>query len=298
MEISESNSLPAFTIVTPSFNQGDFLEETIQSVLAQNYPNLEYVVMDGGSTDRSVEIIRKYESHLHHWESHKDSGHVDATYRGFEWGRGELLGWVSSDDLLLPGCLHKVGRYFAAHPEIVCVIGGAVIIDQDSRPLRSRSGTALCNLGNRMTFDKLLFKHCSFNQPASFWRRSAFESGGGFDRRLKFSHDYDMYFRLAQQGPFGQIKDWLACFRLHSTSKTSTLQALCAAENELLWRKYGRYDAGFLKRAALAALYAVEDRARWAALRLELASGMRRCPDPRAARDRQHQPDAACFHHR
>lgn len=291
MNVSEPSSLPSFTIVTPSFNQGDFLEETIQSVLGQDYPALEYVIMDGGSTDCSVDIIRKYESRLFHWESHKDSGHADATYRGFERGVGELLGWVSSDDLLLPECLHKVGRYFAMHPEVVCVIGGAVIIDSESRPLRSRTGTALCNLGNRMTFDKLLFKHCSFNQPASFWRRSAFEAAGGFDRSLKFCHDYDMYFRLAQQGPFGRIKDWLACFRLHSMSKTSNLQDLCAAENEILWRKYGRYEAAPVKRKALAAWYAIEDRFRWAALRLELATGMRRCPDPRAARDRQHEID-------
>lgn len=278
---SESiDEMPRFTIVTPSFNQGAFLEETIQSVLCQNYPNLEYIVMDGGSTDGSVEIIRKYAAQLTHWESHKDKGHVDATYRGLKRGTGMLMGWVSSDDLLLPGCLKKVARYFLEHPKVVCVVGGAVIINEHSVPMRSRTGTVLCNLGNRMSFSKLLFKHCSFNQPASFWRRDAFEAVGGFDTSLKFCHDYDLYLRLAQHGPFGRLKDWLACFRVHSMSKTSTLQELCEAENELLWRKYGRYDASRVRRWGLRGVYSAEDRFRWAALCFQLATGLKKCPTP------------------
>lgn len=269
--------LPKITIVTPSYNQGKFIEETICSVLEQNYPNLEYLVMDGGSTDGSVEIIKKYASHLSYWESHPDDGQADAIYRGFERSTGEILGWVNSDDILLPGCLEKVGRFFMSYPKEEWVVGGTVQIDPNGQRLNDRIGYPSCNMGARVSFGHLLFSGCGFNQPASFWRRETFFSIGGFDRSLQFCFDYDLYFRLAQRRPSGRIKEFLACFRIHPTSKTSTLHNVCATENEVLWRKYGRYQKSkaYCKIAAFG--YALRNRIRSMIIQFKLFLGLLRC---------------------
>src|ERR1039458_3148368 len=115
-------NLPRITIVTPSYNQSQFLEDTIRSVLTQNYPNVEYFVIDGGSTDGSVEIIKKYERWLTHWESVPDKGQADAILKGFARSTGDIVGWLNSDDLYLPGCLESVGTYYAEHPKTECVV--------------------------------------------------------------------------------------------------------------------------------------------------------------------------------
>lgn len=231
---------PKITIVTPSFNQGYYLESTMISVLNQDYPNLEYIVMDGGSTDGSVGIIKKYADRLSYWESNQDKGQADAIFRGFDRSKGDVLGWVNSDDLLLPGCLKKVGMYFADHPEKDYVVGGTVIIGADGNALLSKLGYPAGNLGSRMTFNKLLMWGCGCNQPATFWRREAFFSVAGFDQSLRFCFDYDMYFRLAKKHSSGRIKEFLACFRSHPLSKTSTISDIRDEENRLLWERYGR----------------------------------------------------------
>ncbi|MFC1868225.1 glycosyltransferase family 2 protein [Thermodesulfobacteriota bacterium] len=247
--------LPKISIVTPSYNQGEFIEATIRSVLDQNYPNLEYIVMDGGSTDGSVDIIKKYANRLTHWESHPDKGQADAIYRGFERATGEILGWVNSDDLLISGCLDKTRRYFATHPEEEWVVGGTILIDRKGGYVPNSRGNPRCNLGGRIKFHRLLFSGCGFNQPASFWRRETFFDVGGFDRSLRFCFDYDLYFRLAQRRPSGNIRDFLACFRKHPASKSNTIQNIRDAENELLRHKYGRYQKSELYRKSVAMWY-------------------------------------------
>ena len=237
------SEFPKISIVTPSYNQVDFIDATLKSVLDQGYPNLEYIVMDGGSTDGSVEIIKKYADRLVHWESAPDKGQADAIFRGFERATGEILGWVNSDDLLLPGCLERVGNWFRKHPEEEWVVGGSVIIDHDGKPvIRSRRGLPEGDLGVKVTFKRLLLHNCGgFHQPASFWKRDVFFANGGFDRSLRFCFDYDMYFRLAKRKSSGHMRSFLAAFRYHPVSKTSTLDEVFHAENEILWRKYGRY---------------------------------------------------------
>jgi glycosyltransferase involved in cell wall biosynthesis len=243
--MSIMTNLPKLTIVTPSYNQGIFIEKTIRSVLDQNYPNIEYIVMDGGSTDGSVEIIKRYENRLTYWESHRDDGQADAIYRGFERGTGEILGYLNSDDLLLPGCLEKVGNWFMKHPEEEWVVGGSVIIDPDGKPIiRSRRGIPEADLGVKVTFKRLLLHNCGgFHQPASFWRRDVFFASGGFDRSLRFCFDYDMYLRLAKRKNSGHIKSFLAAFRYHPASKTNTLDNVFHTENESLWQINGRYSS-------------------------------------------------------
>lgn len=247
-------TLPKISIVTPSYNQAQYLEATMRSILDQGYPDLEYIVMDGGSTDDSAEIIQKYSDRLTYWESAPDKGQADAIFRGFERATGEIFCYVNSDDLLLPGSLEMVGRWFREHPDEEWVVGGSILIDGLGKPIiRSRRGLPEADLGVKVTFKRLLLHNCGgFHQPASFWRRSAFEQAGGFDRTLRFCFDYDLFFRLARRRPSGRIRSFLAAFRYHPASKTSTLESVFREENETLWKRYGRYDydTDYIKRSA------------------------------------------------
>lgn len=257
---SPQKPLPRITIVTPSYNQAPFLEATLLSVLDQGYPNLEYLVFDGGSSDGSVDIIRKHADRLTYWESKPDKGQADAIHRGFSRATGTILGYVNSDDLLLPGALEKAGNYFLAHPESECVIGGSIIIDAEGKAATGRWGIPEFTLGTPVSFASLLYWGCPFNQPASFWRRAAFEQTGGFDPSLQFSFDYDMYLRFARRRAPDRISEFLACFRVHGQSKTSTLQRVCERENRMLWEKHGRARRSRLYQAMLHSYYARRDR--------------------------------------
>jgi glycosyltransferase involved in cell wall biosynthesis len=270
---------PRITIVTPSFNQASFLEATLRSVLDQNYPNLEYIIMDGGSTDGSVGIIQNYANRLAHWEAHRDLGQADAIYRGFERSTGEILGWLNSDDMLLPGSLQKVGEFFAARPEVDCVVAGCITIDAGGSVVRGRLGLRCINLGAPVTFRKLLLsKYHGFNQAATFWRRSAFFAVGGFDRSLQFCLDFDLFLRLSKKKAFGRLKEFVACYRSHPASKTSSLQDVCLREATVLWKKYGRYQYSRTYRniAVLALTFAL--RSRYLLLNLCVTCGFVRLP--------------------
>lgn len=240
--------LPKISIVIPSYNQAQYLEQTLSSIVSQNYPDIEIIVMDGGSNDGSVDIISAYADKLTYWVSAPDKGQADAIYRGFERCTGEIIGWVNSDDLLLPGSLHKVAHYFISNPDKECVVGGCVIIDSEGKTIKDRLGLPVFNQGHRVTFNKLLYWGAGFNQPASFWKRKAFFAVGGFDTNLNYCFDYDMYFRLAQQKPFGFMNEPLSSFRIHGESKTTTMQAVRSMENEILFNKYGLYSSTVVNR--------------------------------------------------
>ena len=207
---------PRISIITPSYNQGQFLEETIRGVLDQGYPNLEYMIIDGGSTDDSVEIIRKYADRLAYWVSEPDRGQSHAINKGFQRATGDILVWLNSDDVYLPGTLHTVGRFFVEHPDVDMVYGDQIEIDEAGQVLR-----ALRSLNfNRWV---LLARGMSVSQPASFIRRQVYEQVGGPDEALYWNMDYDYVLRIAFSGhKIKRIAQPLARFRLHSTSKTVT----------------------------------------------------------------------------
>jgi glycosyltransferase involved in cell wall biosynthesis len=217
--MNTSLALPRITICTPSFNQGHFIEETINSVLNQSYPNLEYIVMDGGSTDGTVDILRKYEKHLV-WKSEKDRGQSDAINKGFRMASGDILAFINSDDVYEPGALHKVGKFFAGHPQASWLTGQCRIVGPQGREFRKL-----------ITYYKnfwLLFKSYNvllvldyISQPATFWRRDIVKRIGSFDEGLHLTMDYDYSLRVGKQYKLWIINDYLASFRVHDASKSA-----------------------------------------------------------------------------
>lgn len=213
-------TLPRITLVTPSYNQGDYLRDTIESVLDQGYPDLEYMVMDGGSTDQSVEIIRRYERHLSHWVSAPDSGQSAAIIAGFARATGSVMNWLNSDDLLLPGALAAVAAARLERGADLIVGEDLHFRDTPSKPVRHLKP------GGYSWPDCIRFWQGDFvhHQPCTYFTRSLYERVGGLDARLHYVMDTDLYCRMLHTGPveLAYIRQPISAFRLHAESKTSS----------------------------------------------------------------------------
>lgn len=202
---------PSMTVVTPSFNHAKFITETIESVLGQGYPRLDYVVVDGGSSDGTQEILRRYGDRLR-FISEPDGGQADAVNKGVALGRGEILGWLNSDDTYEPGALHDVAGAFATAPDVAVVYGDADHVLEDG----SHYGPY-----PTLPFDYgRLAETCFICQPAAFIRRSAFDEVGGVDAALRFCMDYDLWIRVGRRHRFAYLRQRLARSRLHESAKT------------------------------------------------------------------------------
>ena len=231
-------SLPTISIVTPSFNQAPYLGDAMRSVLAQEYASLQYLVLDGGSTDGSAELIAEVASRLSFSRSGPDEGQAAAIKEGFERSDGEILGWVNSDDALLPGALAAVGEYFSRHPDVDVLSGGARAIDAAGAlaPLWRRSAYTL---GLPATYDYLRYYGQHFVwQPATFFRRDAYDAVGGVDTGLHYAMDLDLLLRLAKRKSFGRTARILALFRRHAGAKTSVLTPEHQAERSALFDQH------------------------------------------------------------
>jgi glycosyltransferase involved in cell wall biosynthesis len=226
------NSLsPTISIVTPSYNQGEYLEETIRSVLDQEVPNGEYIVMDGGSTDGSIEIIKKYEHRLAYWKSAVDEGQADAIRSGFARATGEILGWLNSDDTLARGTLRKVGDFFAAHPDVDLVYGDLNLVNAEGK--RLYTARPLLRLGI------LVYENAFIPQQAMFWRRALYERVGGLDPSLYFAMDFDLVVRFLLAGArVRKLPGILANYRWHPASKSSTIRDVMEREIIELVRRH------------------------------------------------------------
>lgn len=237
--------LPRITIVTPSFNQGPYLERTILSVLNQNYPNLEYIIMDGASSDGSVEIIRKYEKYLAYWSSEKDEGQAHAIRKGFSRATGQILAYLNSDDIYLPNILRSVANCFLENPTVSFVYGNKVIIDSNDFIVSERRVTGF----NRLSRLGLVYGGFGFYQPASFWTKMIYDSTKGIDVSLKFCMDNDLFYQFMNTGcEFRFLRQYLAGFRVHKSSKTSTLMRIAETEKALLIKRYALREKSPLAR--------------------------------------------------
>ncbi|HEY5993176.1 MAG TPA: glycosyltransferase family 2 protein [Gallionellaceae bacterium] len=206
--------LPKISVVTPSYNQGRFIEDTILSVIGQGYPNLEYIVIDGGSTDETVEVLKKYDDKITYWVSEKDSGQASALNKGFARATGDILCWLNSDDMYLPGTLKYIStRLDISRPEML--IGNCVHI---------REGTGAA-IGSDIVSDcrRHDIAWCSYViQPSSFWTRAVWEAAGKLDESLNYALDWDWFIRAKMaKAEFIAVERHLSVYRIHAAHKSS-----------------------------------------------------------------------------
>ena len=218
---------PLVSIVTPSYNQGKYLEDTILSVLSQDYVPIEYLIIDGGSTDSSVEIIRKYSDQIIYWETQPDRGQAHAINKGLIKAKGEILGWLNADDLLLPETVSRVVDRFEAHPEIDVIYGRLQRINEFGKLIPTPELPK-----DRITFGtSKVVGECIVNQPGAFWNREIMEMVGLLNEDLHFSLDYEYWIRMALAGArFMRIPEVVAWFRLDQGSKTVSRTTEMAVE--------------------------------------------------------------------
>jgi glycosyltransferase involved in cell wall biosynthesis len=212
-----AENLPKISIITPSFNQGQFIEETIRSVLLQNYPNLEYIIIDGGSTDNTVEIIKKYSDFIHYWVSEKDTGQSNAINKGLKHATGDVFNWLNSDDYYLPNALLTIGNYFSKHPHLDVLCGREIHLSPDGQLSKPTQGTVILP-----TLEATIaLGNC--NQPPTFFRLSVVQQLGELSENLYFCMDSDLWIRyLAHFGISNVLKidAVINVFRLHAQSKS------------------------------------------------------------------------------
>jgi len=211
----DCSSVAKISIVTPNYNYGHYIADTIESVAMQHDPNLEYIVLDGASKDNSCAIIESYSAHISHWESKPDNGQADAIARGFEMSSGKILGWLNSDDMYLPGALRKVRQAFSGREdEAVIVFGNCVQVNQETH---ETSGSDV--VAQHTALDLSLCDYVI--QPASFWTRKTQELVGPLDTSLRFGFDWEWFIRAARAGVrFCPIEDFLCVYRVHAEHKT------------------------------------------------------------------------------
>lgn len=216
------------TIITPSYNQGQYLEATIQSILGQNYPHLEYMIFDGGSQDNSLEIIEKYKTHLAYWESEKDRGQSHAINKGLHRATGEIITWINSDDQLMPKVLDKVVSYFETNPSIAFLHGKTLLFGQGKDVIKGAESK------------DLYYKYLAglpFPQPSAFFKKRMIDELGLLEESYHYGMDYDFFLRMILNYEALQVEDVLSKYLLHENSKSVSQQVFFAQDYAKIFSK-------------------------------------------------------------
>jgi len=226
-------NLPKISIITPSYNHGMFIETAIRSVIEQNYPNLEYFVIDGGSTDGTQKIISEFSAKIDYWCSEKDGGQSDAIAKGFTRASGEILGWINSDDAYFPSTLNKIGHFFSRHPEVSLVTAGTVYTDKEGRITSCYERPS-----QRLWFAKHGITY--FGQQAMFFRKQVYKDVGGIRRDFHFLMDTELLLRILLAGAkCGSLRGLCGFFRWHSDMKSIRREGRKADEKRIMEEEYG-----------------------------------------------------------
>lgn len=234
--LNQKKCLP-ISLVTPSFLSGCYIEDTIKSVVEQNYQALEYSIQDGGSDDETVSVIRRYEDKLHRWESRPDKGQAHAINLGFAKTRGEVMAWLNADDLLLPGALNYIESFFRANPQVDVVYGHRVLINAENQEIGRWILPPHCR--HTITW------HDFIPQETLFWRRSIWEKAGGqIDVTMQFAMDWELIMRFRQVGAnFVRLPRFTGAFRVHPDMKSiKDVNTVGVEEMDMLRKRYRDHD--------------------------------------------------------
>ena len=229
--LNKDLNYPKISIVTPSYNQAQFLERTILSVLNQNYPNLEYIIIDGGSTDGSVEIIKRYEKYLAYWVSEKDRGQSHAINKGFEKSIGEILAWQNSDDIYLPGIFIKIAEFYHIK-KFDLIMGDIILINKKDKPIRTLRYAPWPKFG-------LKYIGMSIANQSTFWTKKLYSKCGLMNENLHFAFDADFFYRLLiKTERIKHIPRLFGCFRIHPEAKANDIEHYLK-ENKIVKEMHG-----------------------------------------------------------
>jgi len=216
---AENEWNPRVSIVTPSYNQGEFIEETIRSVLLQDYSNIQYLIIDGGSTDKTTQVLDKYRDHVDLLVSEKDEGQADAINKGFSHADGSLFAWLNSDDFLCPGAVSKVVQRLRFAPDAAMFVGSTQEIDRTGNPLRLLVPRIAdkSHIGNWGTGNDA---DCHFHQPSVFFSAEHYRACGGVNTRHHVAMDVELWMKLSRLGEITVVDDVLSCARIYPEAKT------------------------------------------------------------------------------
>jgi glycosyltransferase involved in cell wall biosynthesis len=226
-----SINLPRLSVVIPSYNQGEFIERTIKSIVDQDYPNLDLILMDGGSADDTMTIVERYRDHFSHISSGPDGGQSAAIVKGFSLATGKYISWLNSDDTYASGALRAMGEMLAARPDVAFAYGHTDIIDANDKLIAHKKSISF-SLG------VMKYAFLTVPQMSAFWTKQLYDEVGGIDTSLRFCMDYDLFVRMASRYAPVLINKHIGNFRVHGLSKTSTLESVRQAEDALVHARY------------------------------------------------------------